>query len=130
MFFKILRYNALRHIKNTLKIKQIQLNLSKKSQNANRKCFYKILPYSASRIINLPEFLIIAQPKSIVKALNDEAGSQLMVGVSNPHTSRPAEPDAGNETLPGANALSPTASKIISNSSAQSQMRINPYKQA
>ena len=61
----------------------------------------------SQQIINLPEFPIIAQPELTAKALNDEAGSQLMVGVSNPHTSRPAEPDASNETLPGANALSP-----------------------
>ena len=77
----------------------------------------QILLYSANRIINLPEFPISTQPELTAKALNDEAGLQLMVGVSNPHTSRPAEPDAGNETLPGANALSPTACEIIAKNS-------------
>ena len=72
----------------------------------------QILLFS-QRIINPPEFSIIAQPKSTAKALNDEAGSQLMVGVSNPHTSRPAEPDASSQRLPSANAHSSTAGEII-----------------
>ena len=73
----------------------------------------QILLYSANRIINPPEFPIIAQPELTAKALNDEAGAQLMVGVSNPHTSRPAEPDASSQILPGANAHSSTAGEII-----------------
>lgn len=50
---------------------------------------------------------------------------QLIVGASNPHTSRPAELNASNETLLGANAHLSTAETIISQDTSDCQMQGN-----
>ena len=47
------------------------------------------------------------------------------MGASNPHTSRPAELNASNETLLGANALSSTADETISQDSNDCQTQGN-----
>lgn len=50
---------------------------------------------------------------------------QLIVGASNPHTSRPAELNASNETLLGANAHLPTDNETISQNPSDCQTQGN-----